>query len=59
MSMPVNGSSLEVVGLADRVAFSESTLLTDVGEEVVLAGLVLGVLERDAPVSLTAPTLFV
>ena len=57
MSIPVNGSSLAVVGLAERVAFSESTLLTEEGEVLFVAGaglvlgVLLGVLERDAPVS--------
>lgn len=55
MSIPVNGSSLEAV-LAERVARSELTLFT-VGEELVALGeLVLGVVDRDAPVSWTDPT---
>ena len=56
--MPVKGSSLDVVGLAERVAFSESTLLTAFGEVLFVAGagVVLGVFERDAPVSFTDPS---
>jgi hypothetical protein len=66
MSIPVNGSSLDVVGLAERVAFSESTLFTAAGEVLWVAGVgvvvgldfgdVLGVFEREAPVSFTDPS---